>query len=60
MPELGRLAVCLALLVSACGGGLNVKLINSQQKKPNNVWMFFTVMDGKDPVGGLSADDFVI
>lgn len=41
-------------------GGLNVKLINSQQKKPNNVWVFFTVMDGKDPVGGLVADDFTI
>ena len=52
------------MLQIACGGGvfggLNVKLINSQQKKPNNVWVFFTVMDGKDPVGGLVADDFVI
>ncbi len=55
----------LAALQLACGGGgvfggLNVKLINSQQKKPNNVWMFFTVTDGKEPVGGLVADDFVI
>lgn len=58
------LVILLALLQLACGGsvfgGLNVKLINSQQKKPNNVWMFFTVMDGKDPVGGLTADDFTI
>ena len=59
------LAVLLAALQLACGGGgvfggLNVKLINSQQKKPNNVWMFFTVTDGKEPVGGLVADDFVI
>ncbi len=55
----------LAALQLACGGGgvfggLNVKLINSQQKKPNNVWMFFTVTDGKEPVGGLVADDFTI
>jgi len=58
-------AALLALLQVACAGGgifggLNVKLINSQQKKPNNVWMFFTVTDGKDPVGGLTADDFAI
>jgi hypothetical protein len=58
------LAILLALPAIGCGsgvfGGLNVKLINSQQKKPNNVWVFFTVVDGKDPVGGLTADDFVI
>lgn len=42
-------------------GGLNVRLINSAQKKPNNVWMFFTVDAGKDkPVGGLVAEDFEI
>ncbi|MDI1444442.1 VWA domain-containing protein [Polyangium sp. 6x1] len=51
----------LALLVAACGGGLNVRLINSAQKKPNNVWVFFTVDAGKDkPVGGLKAEDFKI
>ena len=49
-----------AIAAAGCGGGLDVKLIKSQQKKPNNVWMFFTIMDGKEPVGGLSADDFVI
>ncbi len=48
-----------ASLLLACGG-LNVRLINSAQKKPNNVWVFFTVTDGKDPVGGLTADDFAI
>ncbi|MDC3959307.1 VWA domain-containing protein [Polyangium jinanense] len=51
----------LALLLAACGGGLNVRLINSAQKKPNNVWVFFTVDAGKDkPVGGLAAEDFKI
>jgi hypothetical protein len=62
---LAPLVVLLALFQLACGGGgmfggLNVRLINSQQKKPNNVWVFFTVTDGKDPVGGLVADDFAI
>ncbi len=53
-------AAALSLLASACGG-VNVKLINSAQKKPNNVWVFFTVDRGKnDPVGGLTAEDFTI
>jgi len=51
----------LALALMGCGGGLNVRLINSAQKKPNNVWVFFTVDAGKDkPVGGLVAEDFKI
>jgi hypothetical protein len=54
-------AAALSLLLPACGGGLNVTLIKSAQKKPNNVWVFFTVERGKnDPVGGLSADDFKV
>src|SRR3954469_17164417 len=53
------LAALLALPLTGCGG-LDLKIVNTAQKKPNNVWMFFSVMDGKDPVGGLSADDFVI
>jgi uncharacterized protein YegL len=55
------LAAALALTLPACGGGLHVTLVNSAQKKPNNVWVFFTVDRGKkDPVGGLTADDFKI
>jgi len=55
------LAAALTLPLPACGGGLNVTLVNSQQKKPNNVWVFFTVDRGKkDPVGGLTAEDFKI
>jgi uncharacterized protein YegL len=55
------LAAALSLLTPACGGGLNVTLINSQSKKPSNVWVFFTVDRGKkDPVGGLAASDFKI
>jgi hypothetical protein len=53
-------AAALSLFASACGG-VNVKLVNSAQKKPNNVWVFFTVDRGKnDPVGGLLAEDFAI
>ena len=53
-------AAALSLFASACGG-VNVKLVNSAQKKPNNVWVFFTVDRGKnDPVGGLQAEDFAI
>jgi hypothetical protein len=56
----GALAAALGLTMTACGG-VNVNLVNSAQKKPNNVWVFFTVDRGKkDPVGGLSADDFKI
>lgn len=56
------LFVCalLGLAGVGCGGGLNVTRINSAQKKPNNVWVFFTVEDGDEPVGGLTADDFEI
>jgi hypothetical protein len=55
------LAAALALALPACGGGLRVTRVNSAQKKPNNVWVFFTVDRGKkDPVGGLTADDFKI
>lgn len=53
------IAALLALPHIACAG-LDVKLVNGAQKKPNNVWVFFTVMDGKDPVGSLTADDFTI
>src|SRR5687767_13758847 len=58
------IAVLSMLLVAGCGGGLSggldVKRINSAEKKPNNVWVFFTVQKGDEPVGGLAAEDFVI
>ncbi|MGM0556724.1 MAG: VWA domain-containing protein [Myxococcota bacterium] len=34
--------------------------INTETKQPNNVWVFFTVEDGDEPVAGLEADDFEI
>jgi len=58
---LALLLVVLGALVLGCaGGGMNVKRVNSAEKKPNNVWVFFTVQKGDDPVGGLTADDFKI
>jgi uncharacterized protein YegL len=55
------LCAVASLLATACGGGLHVTLVNAQARKPNNVWVFFTVDRGKkDPVGGLAASDFKI
>lgn len=47
------------LALSACSS-LNVSLINAAADKPNNVWVFFTVEKGDEPVAGLEADDFEI
>lgn len=52
-----------SLLSSAgCKHSLEVTRINSDEKKPNNVWVFFTVEEEKDgePVAGLAAEDFDI
>ncbi len=55
------LLIVLPLGTVGCGGGgLTVTRINSEQKKPNNVWVFFTVERGEEPVGGLEAKDFKI
>ncbi len=51
----------LALAVSMAGcASLDVSLINSDDAKPNNVWVFFTVEQGEEPVAGLEASDFKI
>ena len=51
----------LALLAPlACKSALTVTRINSDEKKPNNVWVFFTVEDEGEPVAGLQAEDFDI
>jgi hypothetical protein len=49
-----------ALATSACVSHLSVTRINSEQDKPNNVWVFFTVEDDEEPVAGLTAEDFEI
>jgi len=55
------LVAALGLLPIGCGSQLQVTRLNSDHKKPNNVWVFFTVeeKDG-EPVGGLAAEDFAI
>lgn len=67
MPPRTLRPLALALLIAAlsapalgCGGGMKMTVINSEQKKPNNVWVFFTVEKGKEPVAGLTAKDFKI
>jgi hypothetical protein len=51
----------LGLWGTALGcGRLQVTRINSSEQKPNNVWIFFTVEKGDEPVGGLSAQQFEI
>jgi hypothetical protein len=61
LSKLWSFALLAALLLcTACGGGLRVKVVNSDAKKPNNVWVFFTVKKGDEPVGALTADDFQI
>jgi hypothetical protein len=55
------LAAIALVTLTGCGGSLAVTRVNSAQHKPNNVWVFFTVDKGrKDPVAGLTADDFAI
>lgn len=58
-----RVLTAVALLLgSGCARNLTVSRINSDEKKPNNVWVFFTVEEEKDgePVAGLVAEDFDI
>jgi len=54
--------LCTAMaMVSGCGGGLQLSLINAAHRKPSNVAVYFTVdeSDG-DPVADLIATDFRI
>jgi hypothetical protein len=59
-PRAAALALVLGLAPLACGPQLTVTRLNSDQEKPNNVWVFFTVEEGEEPVAGLVAEDFVI
>jgi len=53
-------SVVLLAPLLGCSQSLTVSRINSAEKKPNNVWVFFTVENDEEPVGGLSASDFEI
>lgn len=52
--------VCGFVLAAGCMNRLQVSHINSAESKPNNVWVFFTVEKGEEPVAGLAAGDFEI
>ena len=49
-----------ACSLAGCVANLEVTRINSDQQKPNNVWVFFTVENDGEPVAGLQAEDFEI
>jgi hypothetical protein len=49
-----------ALTLSGCGGGLQVVRVKSDQQKPNNVWVFFSVQKGKEAVPPIAAGEFEI
>ncbi len=57
---LRALTVGALVLGSTACSNLDVSLLNSASSKPNNIWVFFTVEKGDEPVAGLEADDFEI
>ncbi|MCB9718083.1 MAG: VWA domain-containing protein [Myxococcales bacterium] len=60
VTRLASSVLALSLLPLGCSSGLTVTRLNSDHKKPNNVWVFFTVQDEEEPVAGLAAEDFAI
>lgn len=59
--KVGLLSLLLSVSLGSVGcAQLTMTRINSAEKKPNNVWVFFTVEDGEEPVAGLEAEDFEI
>ena len=55
------MAMSLSVLGSACGGGLQLTMIEAAHHKPSNVAVFFAVDDKNgEPVADLLASDFNI
>jgi hypothetical protein len=52
-------AVLFACLLG-CGGGLKLTPIRATSNRPSNVVVYFKVQNGKEPVGGLTAESFKI
>jgi hypothetical protein len=50
--------LCAALV--GCGGGLQLTPIKATSNRPSNVVVYFKVENGKEPVGGLTAESFKI
>jgi len=55
-----RILPLLLASVFGCAPALTVTRLNSSERKPNNVWVFFTVERGEEPVGGLDVKSFTI
>src|SRR5262245_26065877 len=51
--------VSMLVMLAGCAS-LDVRIVQEDARKPANVWVFFSVKDGPEPVPGLTADDFVI
>lgn len=59
LARMFALGAALTIPITACTS-LTLTRLNSAQRKPNNVWVFFTVERGDEPVAGLQAEDFQI
>jgi len=59
LARMFALGAALTVPLVACTS-LTLTRLNSAQRKPNNVWVFFTVERGDEPVAGLQAEDFQI
>jgi hypothetical protein len=56
-----KLTIPFLLGMSACGGGLDLQLVEAAHNRPSNVAVYFTVdTSGGEPVPGLAASDFRI
>ncbi len=60
MTSTRAVSLLCSLSLLGCAGNLDVSRINSEQAKPNNVWVFFTVEKSEEPIAGLTAEDFEI
>lgn len=56
----GLALLLLLLLKTGCAGSVKLTRVNSEQRKPNNVWVFFSAEKRDEPVAGLRAEQFKI
>ncbi|TPV95340.1 MAG: VWA domain-containing protein [Myxococcales bacterium FL481] len=60
MSALRTLLALIPLVGCVACSTVELQRINSAERKPNNVWVFFSVEQDGEPVPGLQADDFEI